>query len=259
MPKELPSPAFTKYQNTKTTPLQTSFTGCNEIQSVLQGATMLMTKRTQGRPPRDSGINGREKLIEATRLYLQSNRKLSLTRSEIAQGCGVTPALISYYFKDKRSLLDAVIKPLIRSYVTTLRSILGSGASTGDRMRDVIHLLIEMSADNAFLVDHMSGALASDNLDAEDQTIFDEFHRSITGLLRDLMANGDWRQADPLLTQVALWGICRAFGEAIRVRDLASPGPETRAELIRAKVDYVCDAFAADFVLRSKPKLCAVS
>jgi AcrR family transcriptional regulator len=218
---------------------------------------MLMTKRTQGRPPRDSGINGREKLIEATRLYLQSNRKLSLTRSEIAQGCGVTPALISYYFKDKRSLLDAVIKPLIRSYAAKLRSILQSSASVDERMRNTVRLLLDMSTENAFLIDHMLSAFASDKLDAEDRAVFQDVHESIRSLLRDLMTAGVWRASDPLLTEVALWGMCRAFGEGIRVREGTSLDAGERAALIRAKVDYVCDAFAPGLGSSAMPALAA--
>jgi TetR/AcrR family transcriptional regulator len=210
---------------------------------------MLMTKRTQGRPPRDSGINGREKLIEATRVYLQTNRKMSLTRSEIAQGCGVTPALISYYFKDKRSLLDAVIKPLIRSYAGKLRAIHHGETPVTDRMRETVRLLIELSADNAFLVDYMLGAFASDKLDPEDRKVFDEVHGSVSDLVIELVDRGIWRASEPMLTEVALWGMCRAFGEAIRIRHA---DPLARAELLDAEVDYVCSAFAASPSLRPK-------
>ena len=204
---------------------------------------MVMTKRTQGRPPRDSGINGREKLIEATRLYLQSSRKLSLTRSEIAQGCGVTPALISYYFKDKRSLLDAVTKPLIKDYLLKLNTILDRSAPSSERMRQVIRLLVELSTENAFLVDHILRELASDKLEAEDKAVFDLFHDTVSALIVEQMDSGQWRASDPLLAELALWGMCRALGEAMRLP--ADPlGLRSDGEGIEPKIDYIYWAFA---------------
>ena len=136
---------------------------------------MSMTKRMQGRPPRNSGMNGRDKLIEATRIYLQSNRKLSLTRTEIAQGCGVTPALISYYFKDKRSLLDAVTKPLLRAYKIRLDAVSSSSAGASTKMLQVIRLLIDLNIKDAFLVEHVSRPDSYDVLDAEDRATVESF------------------------------------------------------------------------------------
>ncbi|MCW6506756.1 TetR/AcrR family transcriptional regulator [Lichenifustis flavocetrariae] len=206
---------------------------------------MVMTKRTQGRPPRDSGINGREKLIEATRLYLQSSRKLSLTRSEIAQGCGVTPALISYYFKDKRSLLDAVTKPLIKDYRLRINAIMDEPASASERMRHIIRLLVELSTDNAFLIDHLLRELALDQLEAEDRAAFDLFHDVVSTLIVEQMNTGLWRPSDPVLAELALWGMCRALGEAMRMPadPLSLRGGD---EGIEAKIDYIYRSFAAD-------------
>ncbi len=206
---------------------------------------MTMTKRTQGRPPRNSGINGREKLIEATRLYLQSNRKMSLTRTEIAQGCGVTPALISYYFKDKRSLLDAVTKPLLRSYRARLANITASQTGPSEKMHRVIRLLISLNSEDAFLVDHMLRQSSHDELDAEDRAVVDAFQGTIASLVRELVEGGDWRTADPELTEAALWGICRAFGEALRAEMMAASDTVVSAEALEARILFVYATFSA--------------
>lgn len=206
---------------------------------------MTVVKRTQGRPPRSSGINGRDKLIEATRIYLRSNRKMSLTRTEIAQGCGVTPALISYYFKDKRSLLDAVTKPLIKGYRQQLLLIMSSDVSPPDKMRRLIRLLIELNTENAFLVDYLLRDVASQHIEADDRTVIEAFHTATAGLLTDLVAQGVWRSADVALVEIALWGMCRAFGEALRVQthpaDPSDPSPA-----LESKVEFVFSAFLPD-------------
>lgn len=206
---------------------------------------MIMTKRTQGRPPRNSGINGRQKLIEATRTYLQSNRKLSLTRTEIAQGCGVTPALISYYFKDKRSLLDAVTKPLLRLYRARLTDISCSQVTASQKMHQVIRLLLELNTDDAFLVDHVLRQASRDDLDAEDRAAVEAFENVIAGLVRELVRNGEWQPSDPALAETALWGICRALGETLRL-DVAARSDQT-AELdpVAARTAFVYATFTA--------------
>lgn len=216
---------------------------------------MTMTKRTQGRPPRNSGINGRDKLIEATRSYLQTNRKMSLTRTEIAQECGVTPALISYYFKDKRSLLDAVTKPLIRTYLEKLESILETDAPVDSRMQDTVRLMLEMNAENAFLVDYMLGLYHSNKLDEEDRRAFTTIHRGVASLVAELVAAQVWRVSDPLLTEVALWGMCRAFGEAIRARRADPLTADSHGDLLHRKVDYVCRAFGHPVTAVPEPAL----
>ena len=206
---------------------------------------MSMTKRTQGRPPRDSGINGREKLIEATRTYLRSNRKINLTRSEIAHGCGVTPALISYYFKDKRSLLDAVTKPLIAFYRAKLTEILEGGRPTSVQLRQVVRLFVELNRDNPFLVDYMLRELATEGLSDADRQALDQFHEAISQLVRSMMASGMWRQSDPTLAELALWGMCKAFGEDARRPDASPDHDQPHGDLIDARVDYIMHAFSA--------------
>jgi AcrR family transcriptional regulator len=204
---------------------------------------MTVVKRTQGRPPRNSGMNGRDKLIEATRMYLRSNRKMSLTRTEIAQGCGVTPALISYYFKDKKSLLDAVMKPLIRAYQQELNTVLSAEASPAEKMKGLIRLLIGMNFENAFLMDYMFRDVASQQMDADDRAVIDIFHRAISALAGDLVTRELWRAADLLMIEVALWGMCRAFGEALRAEESPS-GSDHRRAALDAKVDFVYAAFS---------------
>lgn len=204
---------------------------------------MTMTKRTQGRPPRNSGINGREKLIEATRFYLQSNRKMSLTRTEIAQGCGVTPALISYYFKDKRSLLDAVTKPLLQSYRTRLSNIFASRADACGRMCLVIRLLLQLNTEDAFLVDLVLSRSGRDDLDADDRALADAFQGAIAGLVQELVQNGEWAAVDPALAEAALWGICRALGESARSGATAQASDLTGPDPLEARIAFIYGTF----------------
>lgn len=206
---------------------------------------MSMTKRMQGRPPRNSGMNGRDKLIEATRIYLQSNRKLSLTRTEIAQGCGVTPALISYYFKDKRSLLDAVTKPLLRTYKTRLAAISSSPATASAKMFQVIRLLIDLNIKDAFLVEHVSRPDSYDVLDAEDRAAVESFRTAIAGLAHDLVRQGDWRDTDPHLVEIALWGLCRAFGETFAPSTAQEPDPTETGMAVETQVIFIYGMFQA--------------
>lgn len=73
-------------------------------------------KRSRGRPSAD-GSDSRQRLLDtAVALFARDGIRATSLRS-IAQGAGVTPAMLNYYFGDKPRLLDALfaerLQPLI--------------------------------------------------------------------------------------------------------------------------------------------------
>ncbi|WP_319933224.1 TetR/AcrR family transcriptional regulator [Lichenihabitans sp. Uapishka_5] len=165
---------------------------------------------------------------------------MSVTRTEIAHGCGVTPALISYYFKDKRSLLDAVTKPLVSVYKSRFDLIFASRQDSAGKMKAVIQLLIELSCDNAFLVDAMLNGKDGDTLDGEDRLAVACFRSTITELVRDLLNDKQWRVPDASLSELAIWGMCRILGDSLRHQSALSSDPQ---DALQNRIDFVYETF----------------
>ncbi|MBM7062289.1 TetR/AcrR family transcriptional regulator [Pseudomonas sp. UL073] len=76
-------------------------------------------KRARGRPSAD-GSEPRERLLDtALALFARDGIRATSLRG-IAQGAGVTPAMLNYYFGDKPRLLDALLDERLLPLVHTL-------------------------------------------------------------------------------------------------------------------------------------------
>ena len=60
-------------------------------------------------------------MVEKMREIMKSKPKIDIQRREIAEFMGVTPALVGYYFPDKRSLIEEAASPLIDEYIAEVR------------------------------------------------------------------------------------------------------------------------------------------
>lgn len=70
------------------------------------------TNRTPGRPVASEreGQEARETLVQtAARLFAEQGYEGTSLR-QVAEGAGVTPAMVAYYFRDKSGLLEAVVR-----------------------------------------------------------------------------------------------------------------------------------------------------
>jgi AcrR family transcriptional regulator len=68
-------------------------------------------RRRPGRPPRrDRAGDPREALLDAARRLLAERGLEALSARAIAGAAGVTPAMVHYYFGDKRGLTDALLE-----------------------------------------------------------------------------------------------------------------------------------------------------
>ena len=189
-------------------------------------------------------MNGREKLLEATRSYLRSPRKFNLTRTEIAEGCGVTPALISYYFKDKNSLLDSVAKPLIRTYARQLSLVLRDTLPASDRLRGAIRLFIQIHMENSFVVDYLIKEMISNSLSADERESLETLYRSLLDVLTTVMNEGLWRRSDPALACLAVWGTCQAFGDLAQLSEPTHDAASVTMPELDARADHVFELFS---------------
>lgn len=62
-----------------------------------------------GRPPAEAGSIARLRLIEVAAAGFAAQGYEATSLKQVAEGAGVTPAMIAYYFSDKSGLLEAVV------------------------------------------------------------------------------------------------------------------------------------------------------
>jgi TetR/AcrR family transcriptional regulator len=87
----------------------------------------LKSSKRRGRPPgRRSGdvaVASKPELIDvAARLFAMHGYEATSLR-EVAEGAGVTPAMVAYYFRDKAGLLEAVVVSGLELMLQTLREV----------------------------------------------------------------------------------------------------------------------------------------
>jgi TetR/AcrR family transcriptional regulator len=65
-------------------------------------------RRRIGRPRQSTGIDARERLLDAALVLFAEHGAAGTTIAGIAARAGVTPAMVHYYFRDRDHLLDAI-------------------------------------------------------------------------------------------------------------------------------------------------------
>ena len=121
---------------------------------------------------------------------------------------GITPALVSYYFPDKWSLLEAAAKPIIDAYIDKIRSALSGNGIAQDKLRNLAYVLIEFSYDEGYLldfyVDYSQREEQGKNLDKLEQA-----SKEVGSFMEALARCGILRGTDASFLQSALWSLCK--------------------------------------------------
>ena len=172
-------------------------------------------KRIQGRPARGEGDVGRARLIEAAQVILRSQVSAQVSRKAVAEVAGVTPALVSYYFPDKSSLLDAATRPVVEKHLAALKRILDSKDDAETKLRDVIAVFIEANAVDHHLIEHhLDFSLNGTAKAGPHEESFLLLRQQLVAFLEAGTAAGTWGRFDPALVITALWGICRSVAQS---------------------------------------------
>lgn len=100
------------------------------------------TEKKTGTPP------GKTKIINAMRALLEDRGLYSITISDIAVTAGVTEGLIYKYFKDKRDLLNYVLKEHYEVFLVQIKRDLKGVEGALNKLRKIIWSSIERYANH---------------------------------------------------------------------------------------------------------------
>lgn len=101
-----------------------------------------------GVKPGMSGIDTREKILEAAeKLFAEVGYDAATTR-EIAEMSGVTKALIHYHFKSKEELLASILDRYFEHLWATMTESIEGDGSTLDRLKRLVDAYMDFLAEN---------------------------------------------------------------------------------------------------------------
>ena len=173
----------------------------------------MVEKRLQGRPSRGENEVGRAKIVEMLQDLLRRGNHRDVSRKQLAEQVGVTPALITYYFPARDELLLQATEPVVASYLSKIRSTLVSDLDQRVKLWELIQILIycfktESGIFAAYwdLRSRMTDQFAPDLLADMHNEIVDFLNRYFIQDSADLLG-------EPF-PRGALWGLCQIAAHA---------------------------------------------
>lgn len=199
--------------------------------------------RGQGRPRQSESEVGRDRLIERTRAAMNLRPRTDIQRREIADVIGVTPALITYYFPDKWSLLEAAAHPVITEHVAAIDHMLASQGSHMNKLKVLIRIYLMFNRDYGYLLDYYISA--GEKLDKpKNLQLLVAAHTSIVGFFSDGIANGVFKDTNAGTLQSLLWCICQYLGRIPESQYAPALTPREPHKLMEHHQDLVLELFA---------------
>ncbi len=103
--------------------------------------------------------NTEQKIFDAaTELFLEKGVDRTSVR-EIASKAGINLALMNYYFRSKENLFDAIFTALMKKNSEELIRILNSDLELNEKIRQYVHVYIDMLSENPLLVSFVMSIL----------------------------------------------------------------------------------------------------
>ena len=196
--------------------------------------------RVQGRPTRGEKQVGRSRMIEKMREIMKSKPKIDIQRREIAEFMGVTPALVGYYFRDKRSLIEEAANPLIDEYIAQVKGRIAATHDPLETLRSLVYIFVKFNQESGYLLDfYIEHVTTRKNHNSLPK--LREVYEEMNGFFSDLMRAGLIRGEDPRLVQSAVWGMCRYIGQQHNISDAPLHGRGGDLASLQVLADSIFD------------------
>ncbi len=198
----------------------------------------MVPKRTKGRPKRSSGDAGRDLLITAAQQLLREPQ-IDLNRKELAIKAGVTPALVTYYFQDQSSLIEAVAQPVVAQYLSDLQSINRDSVGVEVKFRALVKLFLRVSRDNGRLLDGYVD-FVKQNHTGQIQFL-GSAHRELTIFFKQCETEGYFKPTNVAVAQTVLWGACKIIAQTSSLTTALFNGSESDDEMEDRQATMIID------------------
>jgi AcrR family transcriptional regulator len=101
------------------------------------------SQRRPGRPAeRDGGRDVREALLEVAAQLFSERGVSEVSLRELAQAADVTPAMVHYYFGDKRGLYEALLARALQRVLGRAREIVATEREGSEEIADLLQVIV---------------------------------------------------------------------------------------------------------------------
>lgn len=208
-------------------------------------------KRGQGRPGRDAQEVGRDRLVEMVRVAMHPRPKIDIQRREIADVAGVTPALVSYYFPDKWTLLEAAARPIIEMHVDRVREMLRSTMSPVDKIKQLIRLYIVFNREHGHLLDYYLASIDKKSA-GESLEFLAKVHGEIIDFLRTAVDERCLRDTNAEVLHSIIWSICQYVAQLPQNRQETLFPNAKESDVIDQQAGIICSLLINGLLLEAR-------
>lgn len=186
--------------------------------------------------------NTEQKIFDAaTELFLEKGVDRTSVR-EIASKAGINLALMNYYFRSKENLFDAIFSMLVKKNSEELIRILNSDLGLFEKIRQYVHVYIDMLSDNPLLVSFVMAILHRSRERITEMKAISSLYSTdqFTKQILEEGKKGNIRRTDPTHFFVDMLSLI-AFPFAIKtlVMDKNNFSEEEFSEFIRERKERV--------------------
>ena len=179
-------------------------------------------------------------MIAKMREIMRSKPKIDIQRREIAEFMGVTPALVGYYFPDKRSLIEEAASPLIDEYIAQVKGRIAEANDPLETLRELVYIFFRFNQESGYLLDFYIEYVTT-RRNHNSLLKLREVYEEINGFFSSLMRAGLIRGEDPKVLQSAVWGMCRYIGQQQSIGDASSQSRSGDIGSLRTLADSIFD------------------
>ena len=170
------------------------------------------------------------------RVALRTQQNTNVSRKEIALSAGVTPALVTYYFPERNSLIEAATLPIVQALVGKVRSCIERDGPGRRRLVEAIEVLLEYYGRDAVII-----SLFNHHRSSTPDTALPDLLRELDICLRSFFEGWLFENPgsvyDATFLQKALMGACKSIAR----QRIEASGPDTAPDHARlAPADMVC-------------------
>lgn len=156
---------------------------------------------------------------------------------DIAERAGINKALIYYHVGDKERLYATVLTEIVDRGFVSLQEATGKADTPAEKLQCVLDTLAELGASNPHLAPIMLREIASGGATLPDEMLarMARVFRVVQDVLAQGVAEGVFRETDPLLTHVSLVGsmMFLVASQPIRARIAKAAGVKTPPRSLR--------------------------
>ncbi len=209
----------------------------------------MLEKRAQGRPARGIATVGPHKIVEGMQDALRALQSNIITRKDIARFAGVTPALVTYYFPERNTLVEAATAPIVEKLATSIQKWISEDIEMdGILMNVIIEVLSCYSKDIAILELYVSHRRSIDQQRSNDG--LEQISSLITVFFDRWFSSSRFSSCtqhghDGAFMTNALLGICRSVAYNQLSRYCLSSSQDEKAKLIKSHAEMIYDVIIA--------------